>query len=736
MHEKLRLRALLLASLGIGCIGTSGLAQSTAVLRGTVTLESRNTPVHGVSVLLVPLGRSTLTDGAGAFEFSDLQPGNYTVVVHLHGLSDERKSVSLQAGELVALDFKLGLQPIHDEITVTASGRQETTFDSFQSVTSLESIELSTQSKPSLGEVLEHQPGIAKRSFGPGSSRPVIRGFDGDRVLILQDGIRTGTLSSQSADHGETIDPSGLERLEVVKGPATLLYGSNAIGGVVNAVTGHHQVLDHPHTGIRGFLTGIGGSNNEQAGASGGFEYGEKNWLLWETFSGQRTGDYRTPEGPVENSKSRIANGSGGVGWYGNKVFASLGYGYDDSRFGVPFASRFEAREEGEEEPPIDLKARRHNLRLNTGFRNLGRTFDQFNLSLNYTEYRHEELEGDEVGTVFENRQFVYRGAFDQKRKGSLSGSFGFSGMHRDYETTGAEALAPPVDQDSVALFVLEELDLEHIRFQFGGRLENNRYCPQGLNDRSFTGLSGAVGAYLPLWKGGAFVTNYTHSYRAPALEELYNLGPHIGNLTFETGNPDLNGERSNGVDLALRHSSQRLRAEASLFYYRIQDFVFLAPTGKPREGLLEANYLQGSARYSGGEFGFDARVHPNLWLNLGTDFVNAELVQSGTPLPRIPPLRARVGCEARYRGLSVKPRVVMAGAQGDLFTTETRTSGYTVVDLDGSYTWAQQHLVHVFAASIFNIGDRLYRNHLSLIKDLAPEIGRGIRFTYTVRFF
>lgn len=711
-------------------------AQSGATLRGAVTLASQMTPVHGASVLLVELGRSVLTDSTGSFEFSGLEPGTYTVVVHLHGLSDKQQTVLVRAGESASLNFQIGLSPVREEITVTASGKEETAFSSFQSVASIESIELAATAKTSLGEVLESQPGVAKRSFGPGSSRPVIRGFDGDRVLILQDGIRTGTLSSQSGDHGETIDPLGLERLEVLKGPATLLYGSSAIGGVVNAVTGHHQILDHPHTGLRGFATGIGGAANGHQGGAAGFEFGEKNWLLWGTFSGQRTGDYRTPTGTIANSHTRVVNGSGGVGWYGSKAFASFGYGYDDSRYGVPFAASFEEAGEETEEARVELSAQRHNARLNAGLRNRASFFQQFSLSLTHTQYEHLELENDVAGTQFNNRQFVYRGVADQKRSGPLTGSLGFWGLHRSYRASGTEALAPPVQQDAFAVFGLEELTFERVRFQFGGRLETNRYRPIGSLDRNFTGFSGAAGVFLRLWPEGALVGNVTHSYRAPALDELYSNGPHIGNLTFEVGNTFLRRERSDGADLSLRHSGHRLRGEANFYFYAIRDFVFLAPTGRVQERLIEADYLQADARFTGAEIEMALALHPGLWLNLGLDLVEAELRAGQIPLPRIPPRRGRVGLEARHKGFSVKPEVVMAAAQNEVFATETGTAGYSVVNVSASYTVAQRHLLHVLSASLFNLGDRLYRNHLSFIKDLAPEIGRGVRFTYTIRFF
>jgi iron complex outermembrane receptor protein len=686
-------------------------------------MDATSDPVHGATVAIVQLRRSVESDDDGVYEFRDVPPGVYDLTIHMDAFSDERQRVQVSAGETATADFRLKLTAIRQQITVTASGREETTFDTFQAVSSLDSLELSSKTAPSLGEVLDRQPGVAKRSSGPGASRPVIRGFDGDRVLVLQDGIRTGALSSQSGDHGEPIDASTLDRLEVVKGPATLLYGSNALGGVVNAVTRHHAAHEHPHEGLRGFLSGAGGSANNQAAASGGFEYGFKHWLLWGSGSGQRTGDYSTPLGTVENSGTRLTNSQGGFGHYGEKAFFNFGYGFDDGRYGIPEAS--------------DIALRRHSLRFNGGVKDLNSRLEHFRLSLSFADYAHNELEpSGEVGTRLENKQFIYRGVFEQKKVSRLSGSFGFWGMHRDYEATGEEALTPPVKQDAFAVFGLEEIDLERLRLQFGARLEHNRYDPQGLDERSFTGLSGSVGAHVPLWKGGAFVANYIDAYRAPALEELYNHGPHPGNLTFEIGDAALRRERSHGLDLSLRHSTGRLRAEANLYRYDIDNFVYLAPTGEVEDDLLVADYRQGDTRYTGAEANLDLGVHPNLWLHLGMDYVDAQLKESNTPLPRIPPLRGRIGAEARWKSFAFKPEVVLASAQHQILPTETRTAGYTVVNLGASYTLARQHFVQVFSVQAFNLGDRLYRNHLSFLKEIAPEIGRGVRFTWTLRFF
>ncbi|MDT5268855.1 MAG: iron complex outerrane recepter protein [Acidobacteriota bacterium] len=700
-------------------------------VHGKIILADGGTPLHNVIVNLVQLKRSTETGDDGAYEFQNVPPGTYTVLAHMEGFPDQMQQVRVTAGGSETLDFTMRLVGLKEEVTVTATGSEQSVFDSFQSVNTVDALKLAQESHTSIGEVLDKEPGVAKRNFGPGSARPVVRGFDGDRVLVTQDGASTGSLASQSADHAEPIDVLSLERLEVVKGPATLLYGSSATGGVVNAVTGH----DFAHEGWRGYFTGVGGTTNNQGGASGGLEYGTGKWMFWGNGTLQRTGDYNTPIGRIEQSFTREKTGTLGVGHYGDKNFVSFTYGYDQRRYGIPFATFFETggAETGSD---VSINARRHDFKFNGGWRDLDGFVNGFRLTLDYSDYAHNELEGETVGTRFTNKNFMYRGVFDQRKTGRFSGSFGFAGFHRDYKSIGAEALAPPTLQNNFAVFGLEEIDFERVRFQLGGRVERNGYNPDGALDRSFTGFSGAAGVRVGLWKQGAFVANYSHSYRAPALEELYNNGPHVGNLTFEIGNPQLRRERNDGLDLSLRHDSKRVRGVANFYYYNIKDFVFLAPTGNINENLIEALYDQADSRFKGTELNLDFAAHENLWVNLGYDYVNAQLKETGTPLPRIPPQRARVGLDWRYKAFDVKPEATLVKDQDRIFPTETRTAGYALFDLSGSYTIAHPHYAQVFSVSAFNLGDRLYRNHLSFIKDLAPEIGRGLRFSYTIRYF
>ena len=708
-------------------------AQSNGKISGKVTFGGDNTAMHQVSVQVVQLKRSTVTGDDGTFEFINVPSGRYTVTAHQEGFGDLAKTVVLTAGSPETVDFQLQISGIREQVTVTGSGTAETAFESIASVSIVDSNKIRERAAVGIGEVLEGEPGVAKRSFGPGNARPVIRGFDGDRVLVATDGLRLGSLASQSGDHAEPVDILATERIEVVKGPATLLYGSNAIGGVVNAISGHDEGT---HPGLRGYFSGIGGSNNSQGALSGGVEYGLHNWMFWGNGSGQRTSDYSAGGnfGKVINSFTRNAAGSAGGGYFGEKAFFTTNFSYYQNRYGIPLDFR-------EEDPALrSLRVWRNDLKFNFGYNDTDWFVSGIKFTIDLSNYRHQELVGNEVGTTFRNKVFSYRGIFDQKQYGKLTGRFGFEGYRRDFSTVGSEILINgPVKQDAISVFGLEEVKFERITFQFGGRVENNRYKPTDVSliKRDFTGFSGAAGVRIGLWTGGAFVANYSHAFRAPALEELYNNGPHDGTLSFEVGDNNLRAETSNGIDFSLRHQNSRVRAEANFFYYDFKNFVFLAPNGEIDEesGLPVANYLQGDSRFTGTELSLDITAHKYLNILTGVDYVNAKL-KDGRPLPRIAPLRARIGLDAHYKNLSVRPEFVAVGDQDRVFDLETPTAGYGLVNIAASYIIPSKHYASIFTVNAYNLGDRLFYNHISFIKDISPEIGRGVRFGYTVRFF
>ena len=758
-------------------------AQSTGAIRGTIKTDVNQTTIGGVSVEIAQLRRTVETNENGAYQFADIPPGRYTLVTHIERFSDRAQTVVLVANAVAVVDFNLSLTALREEVTVTATGAEESVFESFQSVNSVGATRIREQANTAIGEVLEREAGISKRSFGPGSSRPSIRGFEGDRVLVLQDGIRNGSVGSQSGDHGEPVDTLNLERLEVIKGPATLLYGSNAIGGVVNAVTGDEN---DAHPGWRGSLTALGGTVNRQGGTSGNLEYGYKNFLFTAAGNYLNERDFKTPLGRIPNSAARSHGGATSLGYFGENGYVKGSFNLDRRRYGIPYAPLFESGEllsianggvdcgaesadcqfnqfairdafAGELPPTpdeqIDIRMRRNNYRVSGGFRDLKGAIPQADFYVDYTDYRHEEIETadgiDETATNFYNDTFTYRGVFQQAGYKNLTGRFGFEGFRRSYLTEGAEQLVDgTVRQNNFSAFGLQEISFDRVALQFGGRIETNRYRPTNpiYQARDFTGFSGAVGARFRLWQGAAFVANFNSSYRAPSLEELYNFGAHIGTVTFEIGNQNLERERSNGIELSLRQNLRRVRINGSFFYYRINNFVYLATQDADGNGSIDvadnlpaANYLQADSRFVGADVSIDADINKYVGTYFIGDVVSARLRDSfDTPLPRITPARVRFGIDFRFRGLSVRPEAVFVSRKsgGDVFPSETPTAGYGLFNLNASYTFSTEHYAHIFTFGGQNLNDKLYRNHVSFIKDLLPEAGRGFRGSYTLRFF
>ena len=420
-----------------------------------------------------------------------------------------------------------------------------------------------------------------------------------------------------------------------------------------------------------------------------------------------------------------------------------------------------------EEEAEIDLDSRRRVGRFDFGLRNLGnRVVEGVRVTVNVVDWSHDELEIEDglesIGTRFANRTYILRAEVEQQQTERLSGKLGVWTQAREFEAVGEEALAPRTDQASFAAFAYEELNIGRIRLQFGGRLEQNHYqtaertgghgseeeedhhgdeeeeefeAPD-LRDRQFRGASASVGLHAALGADSAFVANLTQSHRAPALEELYNFGPHVGNLAFEVGNPELDGETTLGLDLSLRHQTSRVQSNLNVYVYDIDNFVFGDRTDEVADNLPVLNFIQADSRFVGFDAKGSVRLGGRAWATLGIGLVDARLTSTNDPLPRIPPLRGTLSFEIPSGGFTISPELEFAARQGDVFRGETTTAGYSVVNLRASYVWPRQHAAHVLTFSGYNLTNALYRNHTSFIKDLAPEMGRGVMVGYSVRFF
>ena len=371
---------------------------------------------------------------------------------------------------------------LHFQEVASVSAEARSQFDVYQPTSVLAGQDLSKQLEMSIGATLENQPGVASRTFGPATARPVIRGLDGDRVLILQDGQRMGDLSTQSADHAVTVNPAAAQRIEVVRGPATLLYGSNAIGGLVNVLT--DQILTTPLQGTTGNVIFDVGSAAEETGAAGDVRVGNGKFALVAGGGGRRSGDVQTPEGEVVNSQSRSGFGNIGLSWTGSKGYLGGSYGYDDTKLGIPVV----------EEGILQSTPRKHSFSLRGGARDLTGAFDSFRATATIRRYKHEELEGEEVGTAFKNDTTELELIGNHRALGRLKGSVGAWVLDRAFDAVGAEALSPAVDQNGFAGFLFEEVTWPHVTLQFGGRVDHSQYTPAGETERTFTTGSGSGG--------------------------------------------------------------------------------------------------------------------------------------------------------------------------------------------------------------------------------------------------
>ena len=711
------------------------LALSAAAWAATVEVKVSDPdgkPVPGASVSLVPSNRQGTTGAEGVARFDNVPPGAYDVAVRSSVFGSSRTDVNVTEGAPVSVAVTLSPQ-IHRSETVTVSPNARDTFESYQPTTVMGGADLQQRLGNTLGATLANEPGVNVRSFGSGNARPVLRGLDNDRVLILENGARTGDLSSQSADHGVTLDPATSTQIEIVRGPATLLYGSSAIGGVVNVVS--DEIVTKPQQGVHGAFTVQGATADENAGIAGNLGGGNGKVAYRVNGSANRTDDYDTPEGKVPNTQSNSKSGGGSLAFTGDDAYLGASYQYVDTRYGVPFV----------EEGGTTLHPRRHRVDLRGERRNLGGFISGVKFQGGFRDYKHDEIEASgEIATSFANKVTEGNLYLNHRAFGALTGTFGLRGEHRDYSALGEEALAPPTIQNTFAGFLYEELTYRHVSLQFGGRLDHTSFDPDGaaierpdLPRRDFTNFSGSVGVLGHLRDDLTLALNLARAARNPSLEELYNLGPHVGNFAFEIGDPTLDTEVAYGADLSLRYRRSRFVGEATGFINNIDRFIFPFQSGEvdEEEGLPIVSFTSADSKFTGFEAHLDAGLTDSLWLVLGGDAVRGELRGGGGPLPRIPPYRLWAGLRFERKQFHLEGEVKNVGKQTRVYGAETPTDGYTVVNFHGSYEITTGHTVHTVTVRVDNLGDELYRNHLSYIKDLTPEMGRSLRLVYGVRF-
>jgi iron complex outermembrane recepter protein len=729
-------------------------AQETGSLVGKLVNSLSGDPVADAVVLVEGQSKQATSAADGSFTVEGLAPGTYHLMVKAQGYSSKRTEVTVTVAAPAA-PVTVTVDPeLHFEEVVSVSPDARSQFDTFQPTSVLAGQELTKRLDVSLGETLANQPGVAVRSLGAAPARPVIRGLDGDRVMILQDGQRTGDLSSQSSDHGVALNPASAQRIEVVRGPATLLYGANAIGGLVNVIT--DEIPTAPQRGAKGTVTFDAASAGSQAGTAADVHVGNGRFALHAGGGGRRSSNMDTPRGEVANSQSRSGFGNVGLAWTGDKGFFGGSYGYDDMKYGVPVV----------EGGILQLTPRRHALTLRGGADRLDAPVESYRVSLAHRRYKHDELEGTEVGTAFRNDTTEFQLMAGHRAAGRLKGSVGMWALDRTFEATGAEALSPAVGQRGFAAFLYEEVTWPHVTVQFGGRLDHTNLSPAGEPERSFTNPSASLGLLLRPAAANEALTvavSLAHAARAPALEESFFFGEHHGNFAFEVGNPDLESERALGLDVSLRWRTRRLSGELTYFRNSISNFIFASPLteeefeareqefearfpgreishedhghGEEEAGISFVEFVGADSVLQGVEAHTDIQITSRVVAEVGLDYVRGALSDGDVPLPRMPPFRLRGGLRYQHNAFQLGGELVGAADQRRVFLNETPTAGYGTLKLFAAYSFQAGGATNTLTARLDNATNELYRNHLSRIKDVVPEMGRNARIVYSVSF-
>lgn len=635
-----------------------------------------------------------------------------------------------------------------------------------------------------IGDSLTSLPGVSSTSFAPGASRPVLRGFQGPRVRVLTDGIGSLDASNTSVDHAVTIDPLTAQSVEVLRGPAVLLFGGDAIGGAVNVID-KRIPRDVPDEAFH--LDAVGGygsaANDWSAGASLDVPLTDSlvfhiNGSYRDTDDVDISGFVLAPElrgevlaaaaeeteegnldeaaeltetanqrGTIPNTASRTINAATGLAYITDGGNIGFSVSYYDTDYGVPsrpgteHAHGDDGAEEEEEEGPVTIGLEQIRADLRAGV-NLGDGFfESLNLRAGYSDYEHTEFEGDEIGTVFEVEGIEARAELVQNDRNGWRGVIGTQFLARDFNAIGAEAFVPKNTVKGLALFTVQEVDLGKFEVEAAARYDNTDVSSNIVNfDRSFDSFSGALGfAYAPNEDGLKLGVNLSRSERAPSAEELLSNGPHIATQAFEIGNPNFTTEKSWGGELYARWNSEDIQLSATVFANLFDDYIFETETGAEEDGLPVFQYFQRDATYYGFEASASfvvARAGGFDFVTDGVaDYVRAKVKDGGGPVPRIPPLRLLGGIEAQSDAVDLRAELEWSDSQNRVAAFETPTDSFTMVNASAAWRPLGKDGGVTLLASANNIFDVNARRHASFTKDYVPLAGRDIRISAKFSF-
>lgn len=750
----------------------SAAAQERGTIIGVV-VEAGAGPLAAAHVELVESHRSESTRVDGGFAFPDVPAGTHTLAVQRIGYAPRQVVVQVDAGRTTEIRIELQVAAVQfEEIVVTGTITSRAGQDVLSPTSVVSAAELERKLDATVAATLADEPGVAVTGLGPATARPVIRGMGGDRIVMLEDGVRSGDMSSTSADHAVAIDPLTAQRMEVVRGPMSLLYGSSALGGVVNVVREEvpRTVPDHFHGAIVGQAQSV-----NTGGTLGGFGVVPiGRWAARFEASGRASGDVSTPSGTLGNTDARTWNLAAGVGRSVNGAHLGASYRFFDSRYGIPDGAHESHDEEpGAEEPDeehahnVHVEMQRHSARGELDLHHVA-FFEEVEVTGSYTNYTHREVEeGGEIGTEFLQDVAALNVLAHHDALGLIStGALGFSAQYRDIET-GGELATPSTRDVSAAVFVVEEVGRGPLRLQAGARYDVARYEPRGaasidvggelvpVRDREFSAFSGSLGLLYEVSEPVRVGVSVARAYRTPDFNELYTSGPHLAANSFDVGDPGLDAETGTGIDAFVRYQGSRIQAELAAFRNQLDGYVFPSSRGRTvegAEGLPLFQYTNEDARFTGIEGGLDLSITKQLVLEATGSVVRAEFTSERAPIPvfvdgdttfvtaskhppLIPPAHGRVALRYETADWFAGVGGRFAAEQDRTGDFEEPTAAYAVADLTGGIRFLRGGRLHTLTLRVDNLLDAEYRDHLSRIKEIMPQPGIGVSLLYRLAF-
>ncbi|TVP75684.1 MAG: TonB-dependent receptor [Gemmatimonadales bacterium] len=740
-------------------------APSDDVVRGVVVNSDDREPLAGVRVQLLPEGPAALTDAEGRFELRGLSAAEGpSLRFTLIGYRERTVEVSPEDAESVEVALVRSAVML-DEVIATATPTRSGA--SYQAAQAFNAEQLQRLSGTSLGEMLDGQPGLASRSFGAAPARPVIRGFDGERLLVLQNGERMGDIQETAPDHAVTLDPMAMDRIEVVRGPASLLYGSSAMGGVVNILSRDSPEVWSP--GLSGGFSLQGASQNEMGAGSGRLVYGTDRWALSSRLTYRDASDGSTPAQTIPNSYSRTLSTALGLGVRTDRFEGGVSISYHDNDYGVPeFAVEQVGDDEFVEEEP-DMEVRIDRLNVSTRARwETGRWLEEVSFRSSISESLQEEGEPDPIPEELELEIFTQMASstlmLHHRPAGFLDrGVLGFNHLLKNQEVDGIEAYHPGERLTSLAAFTFQEVPLsDRVRLQAGGRLENewlrtveNRFFPpeESFEDTELN-VAWSLGLNVQPDEAWEIGTQVARNHRNPTVLERYADGWHAGATRVELGDPTLQAEIGHGVDLFVRRATERTRMELAAFGNWIDDYIALETLDRVACNDIDyrvrpdrdfpncVQFFATDARMMGAEAQVDLLFGRHMQAGLVVDVVRGDRRGDvSEPLPFIPPFRTSVRLARETESGILGATVRHARAQDRVPGDELSTAGHTLLNLEASRRLgpAARHLVTI---RVDNVLDTRYQDHLSVVRRFPEPVspdnesrfdmpGRNINVTY-----